>query len=75
MHSLRLNINDNIFEQFMGLIDILPSQSIQIEEINEVPYYPSISFEEAQQKISNAINDIPKNKGILSDKVFDELLA
>ena len=75
MHSLRLNINDNIYEQFMGLIDILPSQSIQIEEIDEVPYYPSISFEEAQEKVTKAIADIPNNKGLPSDKVFDELLS
>jgi len=75
MHSLRLNVNDTIYEQFMGLIDILPKQSIQIEEVNEVPYYPSISFEEAQEKVSQAVNNIPNNQGIPSDKVFDELLS
>jgi len=47
MHEVRLNITEEIFEKFMGLIDILPKDSIKIEEINTVPFYPAISFEEA----------------------------
>jgi len=47
---VKLNITDEIFEKFMGLVDILPKESIKIEEINEIPFYPTISFEEAEKK-------------------------
>ncbi len=46
MHVVTLNIQDNIFEQFMGLIDILPNQSVQVEQIDDVPCYSSISHDE-----------------------------
>ncbi|HHH37234.1 MAG TPA: hypothetical protein ENK77_01295, partial [Epsilonproteobacteria bacterium] len=63
MHAIKLNITDERFEKFMGLIDILPKESIKIEEIDHIPYYPAISFEDAQQKVQTSIADIPKNKG------------
>lgn len=33
MHTLRLKIDDSIFEQFMGLIDILPKEKYQFQKI------------------------------------------
>ena len=39
MCAVKLNIQDGIFEQFMGLIDILPKQSVQVEQIDDVPCY------------------------------------
>jgi hypothetical protein len=67
-------VQDDIFEKFMGLVDILPQQSIQIEEVDNIPYYPAISFEEAQQKVANSVHNISKGYGEPIDKVFDELL-
>jgi len=75
MHEVRLNITEEIFEKFMGLIDILPKDSIKIEEINSVPFYPAISFEEAKKKIEISIANISQNKGRDADTVFKELLA
>ena len=75
MHAIKLNIDDDIFEKFMGLVDILPSKSIEIEEVDEIPYYPAISFEEAQKKVENAVSNISKESGIEVDKVFDEILT
>ena len=75
MHTIRLNIQDDIFEKFMGLVDILPKGSIVLEEVDEIPYYPAISFEEAQSKVANAVADISKGYGKESNKVFDELFA
>ena len=75
MHEIRLNITEEIFEKFMGLIDILPKESISVEEINSVPFYPSISFEEAKTKIENSIANISKNQGRNADLVFNELLS
>ena len=59
----------------MGLIDILPKDSIKIEEIDSIPYYPAISFEEAKSKIENSIVNISKHQGRDVDTVFKELLS
>ncbi len=75
MHQIQLNITDEIFEKFMGLIDILPKDSIKIEEIDSVPFYPAISFEDAKEKIENSIANISKNQGRDANIVFKELLS
>lgn len=74
MHAVKLNIQDNVFEQFMGLIDILPKQSIEIEQIDDVPCYPSISHIEACQKVERSIENISKKLGQPVNQVFDEIL-
>ncbi len=74
MHEVKLNIQDNVFEQFMDMINILPKQSVQIEEIDNVPYYPAISHEEACKKVENSISNISKDSGEPVDKVFDDIL-
>jgi len=75
MHAVKLNITDEIFEKFMGLIDILPKDSIKIEEIDAIPFYPAISFEEAQAKVKTSVSSISKNMGKDSQIVFDKLLS
>ena len=30
MHTIQLNIDDSIFEKFMGLIEILPKDKVEI---------------------------------------------
>ncbi len=75
MHAVKLNITDEIFEKFMGLIDILPKNSIKIEEIDTIPFYPAISFEEAQAKVKTSVSGISKNMGKDSQIVFDKLLS
>jgi hypothetical protein len=64
MYAVKLNIQDEIFDKFQNSI-----------KVDDVPYYPSISFEEAQQKVANSVRDIPKGYGEPVDKVFDELLS
>ena len=75
MHHIQLNIADDIFEKFIGLIDILPKDSIKIEEIDSIPFYPAISSEEAKEKIENSIANISKQQGRDSNIVFKELLS
>ena len=75
MHAIKLNITDEIFEKFMGLIDILPKESIKIEEIDSIPYYPAISFEEAQKKVEKSLANISNHQGIESNKFFKSLLS
>ncbi len=75
MHTLRLSIDDDIYDKFMGLIDILPKRSISIEEVDSIPHYPSISCEEAKEKVANSINGIPQGNGKDTKSVFDEILS
>jgi len=70
MHEVRLNITEEIFEKFMGLVDILPKESIKIKEIDSVPFYPNIPFDKAQKKVQNSIENISKNRGRDADAVF-----
>jgi hypothetical protein len=75
MHTVKLNITDEIYEKFMGLVDILPKGSIEIEEIDSVPFYPAITFEEAKRKVEAALKDVSKNGGKDVDEVFSEILS
>ena len=70
MHTLQLKIDDSIFDKFMGLLDILPKEKISVSEDSN----DSISFEEAQTKVQNAINNIPNNNGLEFDEAFDKVL-
>jgi len=71
MHTLQLKIDDSIFDKFMGLLDILPKEKISISEDLQSN---SISLEEAQTKVHNAINNISSNKGLELDDAFDKVL-
>ena len=75
MHAVKLNVTDEIFEKFMGLVNTLPKDSIKIEEIDAIPFYPDISFEEAQIKVKASVANISKNMGRNSDIVFSKLLS
>ncbi len=69
MHTLQLQVDDSIFEKFMGLLDILPKDKVSFTDESN-----SISFEEAQTKVQNAINNISNNNGIELDEAFDKVL-
>jgi len=75
MHAIKLSITDEIFDKFIGLLDILPKESIEIEEIDNIPYYPAISHEEARSKVANSIAHISQNQGIESHTFFKDLLS
>ncbi len=71
MHTLRLKIDDSVFDKFMGLLDMLPKDKVSVlENVND----NSISFEEAKTKVQKAINNIPQNSGINFDDAFDKVL-
>jgi len=69
MQTLQLQIDDSIFDKFMGFIEKLPKEKISI--INSSEY---ISFEEAQTKVQKSLNGILENKGIGIDEAFDKIL-
>jgi len=69
MRTLQLKIDDSIFDKFMGLLDMLPKEKISVSDESN-----TISFEEAQVKVQNAINNISKNNGIEIGDAFDKVL-
>lgn len=71
MQMIQLNIDDSIFDKFMGLIDMLPKDKVQVTSQKE---YPSISFEEAKEKVHRAVNTISENKGIPLSQAIDKVL-
>ena len=69
MHILQLQIDDSIFENFMGLLDILPKEKISVTDESN-----AISFEEAKLKVRKAINNISGESGLALDTAFDKVL-
>ena len=69
MHTLQLQVDDSIFDKFMGLLDIFPKEKISVTDESN-----AISFEEAQIKVQNAINNISDNKGLELDDAFEKVL-
>ena len=69
MHTLQLQVDDSIFDKFMGLLEILPKEKISVMDESN-----SISFEEAKIKVQNAINNISDDSGIEIDDAFDKVL-
>ena len=71
MHTVKLNIDDSIFDKFMGLLDILPKDKVEVMSDKE---YPSVSFEEAKLKVEKALNNIPNDDSILLDQAINKVL-
>ena len=69
MHTLQLQIDDSIFDKFMGLLEILPKEKISVTDKSNV-----ISFEEAKLKVQRAINNISDTSGLELDDAFDKVL-
>jgi len=69
MHTLQLEIDDSIFDKFMGLLDILPKEKISITDESN-----AISFEEAQEKVQRAINHISDESGLEIEEAFTKVL-
>ena len=62
MHELKLNIADNVFKQFMELIDILPKGSIEIEELGNRTAETDPFFEKRKAMIKQRIQDLDSGK-------------
>jgi len=69
MHTLQLQVDDSIFDKFMGLLNILPKEKISVTDKSNV-----ISFEEAKSKVNKAINNISDTSGLELDEAFDKVL-
>jgi hypothetical protein len=69
--TMRVNIKDQYVDKFEDLIATLPKDAIEIDTIDE----HSISFNEAQLKVQNAINNISLNNGIELDEAFEKIAS
>ena len=69
MRTIQLEIDDSIFEKFMGLLEILPKEKISIADESN-----SISLEEAKSKVQKAINNISDESGLELETAFDKVL-
>ena len=72
MHTIQLNIHDSIYEKLMGLLEILPKDKVEITEVSSD--FPAISFEDAEQKVQKAINNMNKEKGIPLSQAIDSIV-
>jgi len=72
MHTIQLNIHDSIYEKLMGLLEILPKDKVEITEVSSD--FPAISFEDAQQKVQKAINNMEEEKGIPLSQAIDSIV-
>lgn len=70
MHSITLNVKDEIYNQPIGLIGILPHQMIEIESDEIIYSYPSIPLEKARANVNKAVEMIPQNNGLDLDTAF-----
>lgn len=70
MHTIQLKIDDSIYDKFMGLLDTLPKDKVEITSDKD---YPSISFEEAKKKVERAINNISLNEGTPLDEAIGKV--
>lgn len=71
MHSIRLNIDDSIYDKLIGFLQILPKEKIEIVSDEDVM---SISFEEAKNKVSRAINNVSNDQGIDLNTAIEKVL-
>lgn len=72
MHTIRLNIHDTIYDKLMGLLEILPKDKLEIVEEHNT--YPTISLDEAKQKVERAINNIGNNEGLSLNAAIDKVM-
>ncbi len=71
MHSITLNIDDSIFDKFMGLLELLPQEKITVhnEDLKN-----TVTFPEAQSKVNKALNNMSSSHGISLEDAFKEVL-
>jgi len=66
--TMQINIKDQFLEQFESFVNSLPKNAIKIDNIDN----NSISFDQAKEKVSKALNNIPLNKGMDIDTAFEK---
>jgi len=68
--TMQINIKDQFINQFEAFVNSLPKNAIQVNNIDD----NSISIDQAKEKVSKAINNIPLNKGVDLDTAFEKAI-
>jgi hypothetical protein len=64
--TMRVKMKDQYIDKFQNFIKTLPKDAIEINSITD----NSISIEQAQEKVQNAINNINSNKSLNLEDSF-----
>ena len=64
--TMRVEIKDQYMDKFQKFIKTLPKDAIEINSITD----NSISFEQAKEKVQNAINNINSSKSLTLEDAF-----
>ena len=67
--TMQVRIKDQYIDRFVSFIHSLPQDAISVDKIED----NSISFQEAQNKVQKAINNISLNQGIDLDSAFEKV--
>lgn len=67
--TMQVSIQDQYIDKFEDFMSSLPKDAIEINTIDD----NSISFSEAQEKVTKAINNISSNQGIDIDEAFKKV--
>lgn len=69
--TMQINIKDQFIDQFEAFVNSLPKNAIEINNLDD----NTITFDQAKEKVSKAIDDLPLNKGIDVDTAFDKAIS
>ncbi|NOQ30716.1 MAG: hypothetical protein GQ570_06300 [Helicobacteraceae bacterium] len=75
MHSITLNIQEEVYSQFMGMLQLMPHRLIEIEKDETILKYKSVTMTQAQENVSKAIEGITKTSSAPLDKAFEIIMA
>lgn len=73
MYTIELNIDDGIFDKFMGLLSILPKDKLEVTSSEE---YPNISIGESKEEVDDIssieakINQLLQEHNLLHFKFY-----
>ncbi|HIP44052.1 MAG TPA: hypothetical protein EYG93_01790 [Sulfurospirillum arcachonense] len=70
MQTIHLEVDDSLVDKLMKFVNELPKNKILIKRDE----YPSITFEKAQKKVNNAVNNISKMNGTPLNQAIKEIL-
>lgn len=75
MHTITLNIDNSIYDNFKSLLEMLPKDKITVEEDNDFPEALLLSQEEAKKRVADAVAGIGDNRGLPLDEAFDKIAS
>lgn len=67
---MKINIKDQYIDKFDDFISSLPKDAIKVDTIDE----NTITKEQAEQKVQQAINNISLNQGLDLDSTFHKVI-